>query len=374
MADDSIESELQIFFSKSTKADWENIAMQETRGKNPFEKLSWHGKDGILFLPYYDANDTARLPFLNTFNLPAEKKNSARSWISLPPVKCSTTEDSNELALEHLAQGAEGVLFDLRSVSIPDLNKLTNNIQWPSCYIDFYSDGNPDLLISLSDLIKNKFNPATIHGTLFWESIPKRSNFDFYFSECKNFKTLGLIIPGASPAFEVCQALLEGVKAYEAFADSSPHQQDTIFRSIGFSLSAEASFAETVSKFKALRILWFQIAQAYGHEDYNYADLYIHAMSLSASDGDFGPHENMLKATYAAVASVLGGCDALSIEGDHPPSLFPRWSRNVSSILREESFFSNIADPLAGAYALDAITNSIAKSAWELFQEKVKTI
>ncbi|HEY9487435.1 MAG TPA: methylmalonyl-CoA mutase family protein, partial [Chryseosolibacter sp.] len=72
--------------------------------------------------------------------------------------------------------------------------------------------------------------------------------------------------------------------------------------------------------------------------------------------------------------AVLGGCDALSIEGDHPPSLFPRWSRNVSSILREESFFSNIADPLAGAYALDAITNSIAKSAWELFQEKVKTI
>jgi methylmalonyl-CoA mutase len=143
-----------------------------------------------------------------------------------------------------------------------------------------------------------------------------------------------------------------------------------VFRRIAFSLAIDATLIESIAKLKALRLLWYQVARAYGHDDYNMESLHIHARSEKANDGSYGPHENMLKGTFAAIAAITGGCDSLTIEADTQPPLMSRQARNISSILREESFLDQVSDPVAGAYAVESITNGIAKKAWEIFQQK----
>ena len=49
-----------------------------------------------------------------------------------------------------------------------------------------------------------------------------------------------------------------------------------------------------------------------------------------------------------------------------------RVARNIPSILKEESYFNKVFDPVVGAYAIDAMVHEVSNKAWELFQTKVK--
>ena len=76
----------------------------------------------------------------------------------------------------------------------------------------------------------------------------------------------------------------------------------------------------------------------------------------------------MLKSTSAALAAILGGCDALTVQPENENPMMARIARNVSSILREESHLSKVADPTAGSYYLESLTNQLAINAWKKFQ------
>ncbi len=364
MPEKSVDKILQQFFPKTTKKDWEKIAMQETQKKNPFETLSWRGKDDILFLPYYDQEDLAGLDSSTIFR---KDKDATRSWINLPAVAVTDEKTANAISLNHLSLGAEGIFFDVSSLAQADLALLLQRVLSPRSFIAFRLNDNSVILNSLPVFIKAKFDPADINGALYWESIPKDGHWDFYFNECENFKPLGLMISPASPAEEVSQALLRGVKTFETLAEK--YNPEKVFNAICFSLSADASVIETTARFRSLRMLWFQVARAYGLNNYNPDNLHLHAHSYAAGDGQYGPRENMLKGTYAAMAAILGGCDSLTVSHEGNQEGSSRWARNVSNVLRHESFFNPGQDPVAGAYAFDSITNSIAEKAWKLFQQ-----
>ena len=370
MEDKPIKGILENYFSKSDKSDWKKMAMLETHGKDPFEILSWRGKDEILFLPYYDALDVVHLQYLKRFQIPAAKNKNAdnRTWVNVSGVNLIDEPTANHLALNHLSLGAEGIMFDLRKHHQTNVNVLMKEIVWPYCSISFYVNAHNTISDTLSEFIKDHFDPASVHGALIWESIPKINNLNFYFEHCKNFRALGLFIPGSTPATEISDALFNGASTFETFISQNHAEQ--VFRSISFSLPTDVSFLQSAAKFKVLRMLWFQVAQAYGQSNYKPADLHIHARAEAGDDGAYAPHENMLKGTFSAIAAVTGGCDSLTIECQSQPPLIPRWAKNVSAILKEESFFNQVADPLAGAYAYDSLVDSMAKRAWELFQLK----
>ncbi|MEJ0032954.1 MAG: methylmalonyl-CoA mutase family protein [Bacteroidota bacterium] len=63
--------------------------------------------------------------------------------------------------------------------------------------------------------------------------------------------------------------------------------------------------------------------------------IFIHAYIKPFSKEAYQPHGNMISSTSRALAAVLGGCDALTIETSS--ELEERIAKNVSLILREES-------------------------------------
>jgi len=364
--EDFIDRQLQNFFPESTAADWKKIAMQETGGRDPFECLSWRAEDNIVFLPYYDREGTRDLRYLDGVMAAAASAQQKRRWLNLPHIIVHNHNAANALALEHISQGADGVNFDLRNSHQPDFDDLTRGTEAVHSTLLFYGvneDRLQTLLRNINDI------PATLNVALFWEIIPKTGNVMRRFLPTKNLRALGISVQPASPAHEIAEAITKGVKFVEIFSDDDV---SLVFRSICFSMPVDSSFLETVSKMKALRLLWFQVARAYGQNDYKMSDTHIHCRSLAASDGRYAPHENMLKATYSSIAAIAGGCDSLTVQGETDTTLFRRWARNLSHILREESFFDKVADPMAGAYAADAMTDVIARKAWALFQQNIK--
>ena len=88
----------------------------------------------------------------------------------------------------------------------------------------------------------------------------------------------------------------------------------------------------------------------------------------------YDPYVNMLRTTVAAFAAGVGGAAAVTVlPFDEPlglPEAFSRRiARNTSSLLISESHVAAVTDPAGGAYAVEKLTDDLARAAWELFGE-----
>jgi methylmalonyl-CoA mutase len=82
----------------------------------------------------------------------------------------------------------------------------------------------------------------------------------------------------------------------------------------------------------------------------------------------------MLRTQTEAMSAILGGTDSLTVEPfdivfRHPDEFSERIARNQQLILKEEAYFDKVADPSAGSYYIENLTNLIAENAWKLFLE-----
>lgn len=355
-------------FAKQDKQLWTQQAAQEINGDDPNEKLSWKNDDDLTFSPYYDLSDVIHLKYLNHHRLTVAQQSflGNRKWINAPLVKSNTDKNRNADALNHLSNGADGVFFDLdRTASIAD---VLHSIEWNYCSL--YFAGNSELAKQLVEHLQNKFQePAKITGAFFWESVPKLSEINFLIEHTPYFGSLGIRVKQSTSVDEIVEALLKGVDNIEEF--KSNHPLSNIVRSIAFSINVSASFFETIAKLKALRLLWYQVVSAYGVKTHP-SQFHIHALSTKWANEKYQPHANLLKSTTAVMASIIGGADSITVEPeDEANSMMNRMARNTSSILREESHLDKVADPSAGSFLVDTMTDALAKKAWEKFQNQI---
>lgn len=123
-----------------------------------------------------------------------------------------------------------------------------------------------------------------------------------------------------------------------------------------------ANYFFEIAKLRAARILFANVAAAYGRDQ----EVRIVARTALANKSLYDPYTNLLRATTEALSAVLGGCDALAVQ---PARFNPRLALNVQRILKEESHLDIVADPAGGSYYVEALTQALASAAWKLFQE-----
>src|SRR5438105_802405 len=119
-------------FVHHTVRDWEKIAQQELSG-NPWEKLTKENS-GLQIKPYYDSSNTTNE---NKIIIPYTERN----WINAPKVSVINERKANAEALMHLNSGADGIFFDLQSVSV-NFNELLKDIQLKFCSVFFKRENN----------------------------------------------------------------------------------------------------------------------------------------------------------------------------------------------------------------------------------------
>lgn len=372
MAEKTILSLLRETFPAATREDWKRTAGQEIDGQDPFETLAWKSPGDAAFLPYYDQEDAKTREYLTHFQLsPSHQAYSGPGgWTSLPSVAVTNAVTANTTALQHLKQGADGILFDLRE-GTHAFDELLASIEWPYCTLSFRVSSS-DTAAKLHEYISTKkYDVTTLNGSLFWEKIPE-SNITGL--DQQNIQGMGLWIRPSTPAEEISDALLHGVHAVDHLLKRHNLPVSAAIHQVAFSLAAGNNFLMTIAKLKALRLLWFQVAQAYGVKPYTPTMLSIHARSEVWAEEKFQPHANLLSSTTAALASVLGGCNTMTVLAeDANNTMMNRVARNVSNILREESHIDKVADPLDGSYALEAMVDALAQEAWQKFQSAVQS-
>ncbi len=149
---------------------------------------------------------------------------------------------------------------------------------------------------------------------------------------------------------------------------------DAIAQNIKFNLGIGNNYFMEIAKLRAARLLWSQIVKAYQPENEESAKLVAHSETNTFNKTVYDPYVNMLRTQTEAMSAALGGADSISVLPfnavfEDSTEFSERIARNQQILLKEESHLDKIADPAAGSYYIETLTDSLAEQAWKLFLE-----
>jgi methylmalonyl-CoA mutase len=133
-------------------------------------------------------------------------------------------------------------------------------------------------------------------------------------------------------------------------------------RGIHFVFAVGSNYFFEIAKLRAARLLWAQAAKAFGAP----VATQLHVRTAIANKSLYDPYTNLLRVTTEALSAVIGGCDSLIVE---PFEFADRLATNLQLLLKHEVHLDQIADPAAGSYYVEWLTDALAREAWKLFQQ-----
>src|SRR6478609_6312030 len=172
---------------------------------------------------------------------------------------------------------------------------------------------------------------------------------------------------GASDAQELGWSMAAGATYLRTLAGAGL-SVDEAAGLVEFRYSATDEQFATIAKLRAARRLWTRVLELSDGS----GDMRLHAVTSRPMMSKYDPWVNMLRTTVAAFAAGVGGADSVTVlPFDSPlgrPDAFGRRiARNTSHLLIDESHVAHVADPAGGAYAVEKLTDDLARAAWEVF-------
>ena len=149
---------------------------------------------------------------------------------------------------------------------------------------------------------------------------------------------------------------------------------DEVAKNIKFNFGVGNNYFMEIAKLRAARLLWAKIVEAYGPECNCAAKLVAHSETNSYNLTVYDPYVNMLRTQTEAMSAALGGAHSVTVLPfnaiyEDTTEFSERIARNQQLLLKEESHLDKIADPSAGSYYIESLTDSLANEAWKLFLE-----
>ncbi|MGD0806115.1 MAG: methylmalonyl-CoA mutase family protein [Anaerolineales bacterium] len=179
---------------------------------------------------------------------------------------------------------------------------------------------------------------------------------------------------GSTAVQEVAFTLANAI-AYVDAALRAGLPVDSFAPQLTFFFNAHNNFLEEVAKFRAARRLWARIMRdRFGAKDPRSQMLRFHTQTGGSTLTAQQPENNVVRVTVQALAAVLGGTQSLHTNSmDEALSLPTEKAVQVAlrtqQILAHESGVADTVDPLAGSYAVEALTDEIERRAEEYMRK-----
>jgi len=141
-----------------------------------------------------------------------------------------------------------------------------------------------------------------------------------------------------------------------------------------FSFSVSTNYFMEIAKLRAARMLWAKILRTMGAKDADALKMFLHVRTSTYTKTVHDPYTNMLRNAVEAFAGAVGGCDSMYVAPfdetvGRADEFGMRVARNQQLLLQEEAHLNKVVDPGAGSYYVEHLTDSVARAAWEVFQQ-----
>ncbi len=402
-------------FAPVSSADWEAKIRKDMKFDDAAyqKKMFWSTAEGVTVQPFYRKEDLQRvahpldarpgaLPFLRG------AKPAGNDWNVRHDVDDRDPKAANRRALQSLENSVDEVAFvvqprgnALYGVDLRDgasaMQTLLDGVWLDAVPVHFYAGAAAPAVLELyaEEIQRRGLDRARAAGSVDFDPVgdfAREGRLDqeqTFAAASELLKTTAQQLPGfrclgvsdavyhnagAGIALSSACALAAGSEMLTQLRDTG-HSTDEICARLHFDLSVGANYFFEIARLRMFRFLWARIVREYAPADADHAArAHVHARTSRWNLTLYDPYVNMLRSTTEAMSAVLGSCDSFSglpfDEAYEAGTEFAeRVARNTQHLLKHEAHLDKVADPAAGSYYIESLTDSLARETWAIFQK-----
>jgi len=173
---------------------------------------------------------------------------------------------------------------------------------------------------------------------------------------------------GSTAAQEIAFTLANG-REYVRAAVAAGLDIDDFAPRLSFFFNAHNNFLEEVAKFRAARRMWARMMrEEFGAKDEKSWLLRFHTQTAGSTLTAQQPDNNVVRVAMQAMAAVCGGTQSLHTNARDEALSLPtedsvRIALRTQQVIAHESGLADLADPLGGAWAVEAWTDRLEADA-----------
>jgi methylmalonyl-CoA mutase N-terminal domain/subunit len=179
---------------------------------------------------------------------------------------------------------------------------------------------------------------------------------------------------GATGVQELAFTLADGI-GYVQLGLEAGLDVDAFAPRLSYFFDVHNDFFEEIAKFRAARRMWAKIMrERFGATNPKSWLLRTHAQTAGVSLMAQQPLNNVIRTTMQAMAAVLGGTQSLHTNSYDETYALPteaaaELALRTQQVIFEESNIAAVADPLAGSYFVETLTDQVEAAAWEIINK-----
>ena len=397
---------LQADFAPVSAQAWKDKIIADLKGADFDKKLVWRTPEGFSVQPFYRREDLKGLK--TTVSAPGQfpyvrGTRTTNDWsIRQNICACKNARKANAKALEVLNKGINslGFCLDKDKLSYHFIKTLLNGIAADCIAINFTIC--PCKAAELANILVRYYgrmgydtkhmvgsiNVDPIKGMLLKGKALTREQVSAKIAEVvkaakslPNYRVVAvnsviLNNSGAYAAQELAYALAWGAEYMTMLTEAGvPNYRAA--NAIRFNMGIGGNYFMEIAKFRAGRLLWAKIVEAYKQPIFTTALRNAAKMNVSAETSRFNmtifdAYVNLLRSQTETMSAALAGVDEITVTPfdvtyEDPTDFSERIARNQQLLLKEEAHFDKVVDPAAGSYYLENLTASLAAEAWKQF-------
>lgn len=338
------------FFEASSEQAWKDQISKDLKGGD-FSELIWQSELGNI--------DPVLFNYENKYGRIVPKPDQEdNSWEIAASFDCNDPNGANKEILESLMGGVNHIrLFNCKKEALETILKdvMLDIISVTIIGNDEEFDGISDEILvtgqPIFDVLKGN-SAATIAGNHFTVNGSYLADLGLNLDH-----QIGMMI---AIGHDYLVHLMDGGTSAEEAAEN-----------IHFEIGIGNSYFAEIAKIGALRLLWNTLLNEYGVEE-GYA--VIHAKTSNFNYSNLDIHNNLLRATTAAMAASISGAESIEVirydqNLNEKYSDGNRLAKNIQLLLQEESYFNQVKDAAAGSYYIEQLTDILIEKGWSYFQE-----
>jgi methylmalonyl-CoA mutase N-terminal domain/subunit len=411
---------------------WEKGIVAKTISRFPERKTPFVSTSGYEVKRVYSPLDVEEMDYNSDLSLPGEYPYTrgvqptmyrGRFWTMRQYAGFASAEESNERYKYLLQQGQTGlsVAFDLPTQigydsdhplsqgevgkvgvaidSLADMEILFDGIPLDKVSTSMTINAPAAVLLAMYIAVAEKQGVSieklsgTIQNDILKEYIargtyifpPKPSMrlitniFEYCAKEVPEWNTISISgyhirEAGSNAAQEIAFTIADGIAYVEAAIKAGLNVDDFAPR-LSFFFNAHNDLFEEIAKFRAARRLWAKVMKDRFHAtNPKSMMLRFHTQTAGSMLTAQQPDNNIIRVTLQALAAVLGGTQSLHTNSRDEALALPtedavRIALRTQQIIAYESGAGDTIDPLAGSYYVEAITNTLEKTAEEYLKK-----
>ncbi|MBS7527234.1 methylmalonyl-CoA mutase family protein [Fusibacter paucivorans] len=406
--------------------DKENAKTQEMLQKRPERKAEFTTGSGAPVKRYYTPVDIEDMDYMEDLGLPGQYPYTrgvqntmyrGKFWTMRMYAGFATAEESNKRYKYLVEQGSSGlsVAFDLPTQigydsdhslsegevgkvgvaidSLADMELLFDGIPLDKVSTSMTINAPASVLLAMYIAVAEKQGVSSeklrgtiqndilkeyiARGTYIFPTEPSMRLITDIFEYCSKDVPLWNTISisgyhireaGSTAAQEVGFTIADGI-AYVEAAIKAGLDVDTFAPRLSFFFNAHNDLLEEVAKYRAARRLWAKIMkERFGAKNPKSMALKFHTQTGGSTLTAQQPDNNIVRVAIQTLAAVLGGTQSLHTNSKDEALALPtedsvRIALRTQQIVANESGVTEVVDPLAGSFYIEAKTSEIEAEA-----------